>query len=77
MGVKSPAFASRAAGLRRRTHWPTAAPGARIAHSSQPHATMSPAAVDLVMLSDYLVNDPRMVRGRPARVLPWRAGRGV
>jgi hypothetical protein len=36
--------------------------GARIAHSSQPHATMSPAAVDLVVLSDYLVADPRLVR---------------
>jgi hypothetical protein len=36
--------------------------GARIAHSSQPHATMSPAAVDLVVLSDYLVADPRMLR---------------
>jgi bacteriocin biosynthesis cyclodehydratase domain-containing protein len=36
--------------------------GARIAHSSQPHATMSPAAVDLVVLADYLVADPRMVR---------------
>ena len=29
--------------------------GARIAQSSQPHATVSPAAVDLVVLSDYLV----------------------
>ena len=37
--------------------------GARIAHSSQPHATVSPTAVDLVVLSDYLVADPRMVRG--------------
>jgi hypothetical protein len=36
--------------------------GARIAHSSQPHAAVSPAAVDLVVLSDYLVADPRMVR---------------
>jgi hypothetical protein len=27
---------------------------ARIAHSSQPHAAVSPAAVDLVVLSDYL-----------------------
>ncbi|QZA19919.1 cyclodehydratase [Mycobacterium malmoense] len=36
--------------------------GARVAHSSQPHATVSPAAVDLVVLSDYLVADPRMVR---------------
>ena len=36
--------------------------GARIAHSSQPHAAVSAAAVDLVVLSDYLVADPRMVR---------------
>jgi hypothetical protein len=32
--------------------------GARIAHSSQPHAAVSPTAVDLVVLSDYLVADP-------------------
>jgi hypothetical protein len=36
--------------------------GARIAHSSQPHAAVSSAAVDLVVLTDYLVADPRMVR---------------
>lgn len=36
--------------------------GARIAHSSQPHAAVSRAAVDLVVLADYLVADPRMVR---------------
>ena len=36
--------------------------GARIAHSSQPHAAVSPAAVDLVVLSDYLIADPRLVR---------------
>jgi hypothetical protein len=36
--------------------------GARIAHTSQPHATMSPAAVDLVVLADYPVADPRLVR---------------
>jgi bacteriocin biosynthesis cyclodehydratase domain-containing protein len=36
--------------------------GARIAHSSQPHATVSHAAADLVVLTDYLVADPRMVR---------------
>jgi bacteriocin biosynthesis cyclodehydratase domain-containing protein len=36
--------------------------GARIGSSSQPHATVSPAAVDLVVLSDYLVADPRMLR---------------
>jgi bacteriocin biosynthesis cyclodehydratase domain-containing protein len=36
--------------------------GARIAHSSQPHAAVSRSAVDLVVLADYLVADPRMVR---------------
>lgn len=36
--------------------------GARIAHSSQPHAAVSRAAVDLVVLADYLIADPRMVR---------------
>jgi bacteriocin biosynthesis cyclodehydratase domain-containing protein len=36
--------------------------GARIAHSSQPHAAVSASGVDLVVLSDYLVADPRMVR---------------
>ncbi|BBX95231.1 hypothetical protein MLAC_05250 [Mycobacterium lacus] len=36
--------------------------GARIGHTSQPHAAVTPAAVDLVVLSDYLVADPRMVR---------------
>jgi bacteriocin biosynthesis cyclodehydratase domain-containing protein len=36
--------------------------GARIAHSSQPHAAVSRAAADLVVLADYLVADPRMVR---------------
>ena len=35
---------------------------ARVAHSSQPHAAVSPTEVDLVVLSDYLVADPRMVR---------------
>lgn len=36
--------------------------GARIRHSSQPHAAVTPAGVDLVVLSDYLVADPHMVR---------------
>ncbi|GFG97371.1 hypothetical protein MTIM_32500 [Mycobacterium timonense] len=36
--------------------------GARIAHSSQPHAAVSAGDVDLVVLSDYLVADPRLVR---------------
>jgi hypothetical protein len=49
--------------------------GARIAHSSQPHATMSPAAVDLVVLSDYLVADPRMVRDLHSQGVPHLAVR--
>ena len=36
--------------------------GVRIRHSSQPHATVTPTAVDLVVLSDVLVADPRIVR---------------
>jgi len=36
--------------------------GARIAHSSQSHAAVTSASVDLVVLSDSLVADPRMVR---------------
>ncbi|HZU48433.1 MAG TPA: cyclodehydratase [Mycobacterium sp.] len=35
--------------------------GARIRRSSQPHAT-TPGRTDLVVLSDYLVADPRMLR---------------
>jgi hypothetical protein len=44
--------------------------GARIAHSSQPHAAVSPATVDLVVLSDYLVADPRMVRDLRSQGVP-------
>ncbi|ORW97749.1 cyclodehydratase [Mycobacterium sp. IEC1808] len=44
--------------------------GARVAHSSQPHAAVSPGDVDLVVLSDYLVADPRMVRDLHARGVP-------
>lgn len=36
--------------------------GARIGRSSQPHTTIAPTAVDLVVLADYLVTDPRLVR---------------
>jgi hypothetical protein len=36
--------------------------GARIKQSSQPHAVVTPAGTDLVVLSDYLVADPRMLR---------------
>ncbi|MGO9225612.1 cyclodehydratase [Mycobacterium sp.] len=44
--------------------------GARIAHSSQPHAAVPPAAVDLVVLADYRVADPRMVRDLHSRGVP-------
>ena len=44
--------------------------GARTAQSSQPHATVSHAAVDLVVLSDYLVADPRMVRDLHSQGVP-------
>ncbi len=44
--------------------------GARIAHSSQPHATVSHGAVDLVVLTDYLVADPRMVRDLHSQRVP-------
>ncbi len=44
--------------------------GARIAHSSQPHAAVTSAAVDLVVLSDSLVADPRMVRDLHNRGVP-------
>jgi bacteriocin biosynthesis cyclodehydratase domain-containing protein len=43
--------------------------GARIAHTSQPHATVS-HAVDLVVLTDYLVADPRMVRDLHSQGVP-------
>jgi hypothetical protein len=36
--------------------------GARIKQSSQSHAVMTPAGADLVVLSDNLVADPRMLR---------------
>jgi bacteriocin biosynthesis cyclodehydratase domain-containing protein len=36
--------------------------GARIKQSSQPHAVVTPAGADLVVLSDCLVADPRMLR---------------
>jgi hypothetical protein len=49
--------------------------GARIAHSSQPHATVSPAAVDLVVLANYLVADRRMVRDRHSQGVPHLAVR--
>ncbi|HTX93513.1 MAG TPA: cyclodehydratase [Mycobacterium sp.] len=54
--------------------------GARIAHSSQPHAAVSAAAVDLVVLTDYLVADPRLVRdlhSQGVAHLPVRVRDGV
>lgn len=36
--------------------------GARVAHSSHANAVVSAAGVDLVVLADYLVADPRVVR---------------
>lgn len=36
--------------------------GARIAHSCQPHAAVTPDDTDLVVLSDFLVAEPRVVR---------------
>jgi bacteriocin biosynthesis cyclodehydratase domain-containing protein len=36
--------------------------GARVKHSSQPHAAVSTGEADLVVLSDNLVADPRMLR---------------
>jgi bacteriocin biosynthesis cyclodehydratase domain-containing protein len=44
--------------------------GARIGHSSQPHAAVTPDTVDLVVLSDYLVADPRMVRDLHSEGIP-------
>jgi hypothetical protein len=44
--------------------------GARIAHSSQPHATVSHGAADLVVLTDYLVADPRMLRDLHSQGVP-------
>lgn len=49
--------------------------GARIGHSSQPHATVTPATVDLVILSDYLVTDPRLVRDLHSEGVPHLAVR--
>ncbi len=54
--------------------------GARIAHSRQSHAAVTSGAVDLVVLSDYLVADPRMVRelhNRGVAHLPVRVRDGT
>ena len=42
----------------------------QLAESSQPHAAVTSAAVDLVVLSDSLVADPRMVRDLHSRGVP-------
>lgn len=44
--------------------------GARIRHTSQPHAGVTPAEADLVVLTDYLVADPRMVRDLHSQGVP-------
>ncbi len=44
--------------------------GARIRRSSQPHAVLTAAGTDLVVLTDYLVADPRMVRELRAAGIP-------
>lgn len=37
--------------------------GARVRHSNLPHVTVIPESTDLVVLADFLVADPRVVRG--------------
>jgi hypothetical protein len=49
--------------------------GARIAHSSQSHAALSSPGVDLVVLSDSLVADPRLMRDLHSRRVPHLAVR--
>ncbi|OBK24749.1 cyclodehydratase [Mycobacterium asiaticum] len=49
--------------------------GARIGHSNQPHATVSATPVDLVVLADYLVTDPRIVRDLHTARVPHLAVR--
>lgn len=44
--------------------------GARIRHSNQPHATVVGTGTDLVVLADFLVADPRMVRELHAERVP-------
>lgn len=55
---------------------------ARIRRSSQPHAAVTAAGTDLVVLSDYLVAEPRMVRelhtaGVPHLPVRLRDGTGL
>ncbi len=56
--------------------------GVRVSHSSQPHAVMRAEQVDLVVLADYLVADPRLVRdlhtaGIPHLLVRVRDGTGL
>lgn len=56
--------------------------GARIRHSRQPHAVMRADGTDLVVLADYLVAEPRMVRdlheaGVPHLLVRVRDGAGL
>lgn len=56
--------------------------GARIQHSNQPHAVVRPEGTDLVVLSDSLVIEPRMVRdlhdaGIPHLLVRVRDGVGL
>ena len=51
--------------------------GARIKHSSQPHAAVTADTTDLVVLSDSLVADPRMLRDLHAARHPAPAGAGA
>jgi bacteriocin biosynthesis cyclodehydratase domain-containing protein len=44
--------------------------GARITHSSQPHAGVDPEKTDLVVLSDSLVADPRILRDLHEKATP-------
>ncbi|CAJ1584677.1 cyclodehydratase [[Mycobacterium] wendilense] len=44
--------------------------GVRVSHSSQPHAVMRSERTDLVVLSDYLVADPRVVRELHSGAVP-------
>lgn len=49
--------------------------GAKVGHSSQSHATVTTATVDLVVLADFLVADPRVVRDLQSAGVPHLAVR--
>jgi hypothetical protein len=49
--------------------------GARIKHTRAPHAVVTSAGADLVVLSDYLATDPRTVRDLHGRGIPHLAVR--